>query len=98
MEDTVVADRLIEIRHSIIKIVRHWEKLAKSKQPASKSFLKIQEAVNDKFAVAKFRFLSFVGSIFKPFLTKYQTSEVIEKCKTARDYKQIYLSIVSSPP
>ena len=38
-----------------------------------KSFLKIQAAVNDKFAVAKFQFFIFVGSLFKSFLTKYQT-------------------------
>ena len=73
-EDAVVVDRLIEIWDSIIKIVRYWEKVPKSKQPASKSFLKVQEAVNDTFAVAKFQFFSFVGSLFKPFLTKYQTS------------------------
>ena len=117
VEDTVVADRLIEIWDSIIKIVRYWEKLPKSKQPASKSFLKVQETVNDKFAVAKFQFFSFVGSLFIPFLKKYQASrpilpylygdlkelvrnvlqlyvkcKVIEKCKTASDYKQINLT------
>ena len=117
VEDTVVADQLIEIWDSIIKIVRYWEKLPKSKQPASKSFFKVREVVNDKFAVTKFPFLSFVGRLFKLFLTKYQTScpvlpylyddlkdlirnalqlyvkyEVIEKCKTASDYKQINLS------
>ena len=54
VKDTVVVDRLIKIWDSIIKIVRYWEKLPKSKQPASKSFLKVQEAVSDKFAVAKF--------------------------------------------
>ena len=117
VEDTVVADRLIEIWGSIIKNVRHWEKLPKSTQPASKSFLKVQEAVNDEFAVAKFQLFGFVGSLFKPSLTKYQTSwpmlpymydelkelvrnvlqlyvkyKVIEKCKTASDYKQMNLS------
>lgn len=48
--------------------------MPKSKQPSSKSFKNVQEAVNDTFAIAKFHFFSFVGSIFKPFLTKYQTS------------------------
>ena len=38
VEDTIVADWLIEIWDSIIKTVRHWEKLPKSKQPSSKSF------------------------------------------------------------
>ena len=54
VEDSVVTDQLIEILDSIIKIVRYWGKLPKNEQPASKSFLKVQEAVNDKFTVAKF--------------------------------------------
>ena len=35
--------------------------------------MKVQEAVNDKFIFSKFYFFSFFGSIFKPFLTKYET-------------------------
>ena len=73
VEDTDAADRLIEIWESITKIIRYWERLPKSKQPYSKSFFKVQEAVNDKFILAKFHFFSFFGSIFKQFLTKYQT-------------------------
>ena len=73
MENTVVVVRLIEIWESITKIVRYWERLPKSKQPSSKNVFKVQEAVNDKFILAKFHFFSFFGSIFKPFLTKYQT-------------------------
>ena len=72
MEVTVVADRLIEIWESISKIERYWERLRKSKQPSSKSFFKVQEAVNDKLILAKFHFFCFFGSIFKPFLTKHQ--------------------------
>ena len=34
----------------------------------------MQEAVSDKFILAKCHFFSFFGSIFKPFLKKYQTS------------------------
>ena len=33
----------------------------------------MEEAVNDEFILAKFYFFSFLGSIFKPFLAKYQT-------------------------
>ena len=54
-ENTVVADRLIEIWDSI-KIVRYWEKLPKSKQPASKSFLKVQEAVNARLLLLNSNF------------------------------------------
>ena len=74
VEDVVVADQLIEIWDGIIKVVRYWEKLPKNKQPASKSFLKVQEDVNDKFAVAKFQYFSFVDTFFKSLLTKYQIS------------------------
>ena len=73
MEDAVVADRLNEIGESITKIVRYWERLSKNKQPSSKSFFKVQEAVNDKFILAKVHFFCYFGSIFKSFLTKYQT-------------------------
>ena len=74
MEDIVVADRLIEIWESITKIVRYWDRLPKSKQLSLKSFFKVQEAVNDKFILAKFHFFSFFGNIFKPFLTKCLTN------------------------
>ena len=74
VEDTIVADRLIEIWDSIIKIIRYWEKVPISDRLYSKSFLNTQQAVSDPFSVAKFQFFSFVGSLFKPFLTKYQTS------------------------
>ena len=47
--------------------------VTKSKQPSSKRFFKVQEAVNDKSILVKFHFFSFFRSIFKPFLTKYQT-------------------------
>ena len=39
VEDTVFAGRLIEIWESITKSVSYWERLLKSKQPSSKSFL-----------------------------------------------------------
>ena len=73
MEETISSVWLVEIWNSIIKIVSYWEKVQKSKQTL-KSFLNTQQAVNDQFSVAKFQFFSFVGSIFKPLLTKYQTS------------------------
>ena len=98
----------------MIKIARHWEKLPRSKQPASKSFLKVQVAANDKLTIAKFTIcweslqaffdkmpnqrpmLPYMYDDLKELVrnvlqlcVKY---EVIEKCKTASDYKQINLS------
>ena len=76
MGDTVVADQLIEIWDSIIKIVRYWEKLPKSKQPASKSFLNVQEAVMTSLLLLNYTFsvLLVVSSILSTLLAKYQTS------------------------
>ena len=75
VENAIVADRLIEIWDSIIKILdtkKNYRKASNlSQQLFCKSFLKAQQAVNDQFSLIKFRFFSFVG---KPFLTKYQTS------------------------
>ena len=75
MENAIVADRLIEIWDSVIKILgteKNYRKASNlSLQLFSKSFLKAQQAVNDQFSLIKFRFFSFVG---KPFLTQYQTS------------------------
>ena len=42
-------------------------------KPSSKSSFNVPEAVNDKFILANFHFFVFFWSIFKPFLTKYQT-------------------------
>ena len=47
--------------------------MLKSKQPSSKSFLNVQQAVNDKLIVAKLQLFSFVADHFKLFLTAYQT-------------------------
>ena len=71
MEDTIDADGLVEIWENVTKIVRYWERLLKTSNFLQKIFLKVQEAVNDKFILPKFHFFSFFGSIFKPFLSKY---------------------------
>ena len=55
------------------KDLKFSEKLPKSKQPSCKSFLSVQFAVNDKYVVVKLQFFSFVASLFKTFLTAYQT-------------------------
>ena len=70
--DAEVADQLINIWENVTKIVRFQEKLPNSKQLSCKSFLSIQSAMN-KFVVSKLQFFRFVGSLFQPFLTVYQT-------------------------
>ena len=68
MEDTVVADRLIEIWENITEIARYWKRLPKSNQLSSKSFFKVGKAVNDKFILAKFHFFSFLEVFLNHFL------------------------------
>ena len=73
IEDKIVADRLLDIWENIVKLVRYYEKLPKSKQPFSKSFVNVQKACNDIFYIGKFQFFSFIAGYFQPFLTAYQT-------------------------
>ena len=73
MEDKKVADRLLEIWPNIVKIVDFWQSLPKSKRPSSKSFENVLKAVKDPLTTVKLSFFSFLASLFKPFLLKYQT-------------------------
>ena len=73
VEDDKVADRLLHIWPNMVKIVRFWEKLPKSKQPSSKSFLNVQTASNDVLTPVKLSFFSYFAGLFKPYLKKYQT-------------------------
>ena len=73
VEDKKVADRLLEIWPSILKIGAFWEKLPKSRRPSSKSYLNLDAAVKDPFTPAKLNFFSFIAGLFQPFLLQYQT-------------------------
>ena len=55
-----------------MKLIR-YEKLPKSKQPSSKSFVNVQKAWDDIFSIGKFQYFSFIAGYFQPFLTAYQT-------------------------
>ena len=58
VENKVVADRLIELWPSIEKTVRYWNKLSKSKQPRSKSYENVLQAVDDPFTTIELMFLA----------------------------------------
>ena len=53
-----VADHLIELWDNIRQLSKFWDKLPKSKQPQSKSYKNVQEAINDHFTLAKLNFFS----------------------------------------
>ena len=75
VEDKVVAERLIEIWDNIVKIVKFWEGLPKSKRPAYKSYASVKSAVEDLLTPAKLKFFSFLAGFLQPVLVKYQTDK-----------------------
>ena len=66
--------------------MKYFEKFPKSKQPYSKSFLNVQDAVYDVFSPAKFQFFSF--------LTFYQTDAPMIPY-LYQDLKEVLLVLLS---
>ena len=56
---------------------KFWEKLALSKRPKEKNYKTITDAVKDNLIIGKLNFFSFVASILQPFLTKYQSDNLL---------------------
>ena len=77
VEDKKVADRLLTIWPNMVKIVKFWESLLKSKHPSSKSYENVKAAVQNQLTPAKLSVFSFLALLFEPFLRKYQSNEPI---------------------
>ena len=75
IEDRPVADRLLEIWPEIVKVVKYWNSLPKSKQPKCKTFITLVNAVNDQLTPLKLSFFSYFASLLHPFLVKYQSEK-----------------------
>ena len=73
VENKVVAERLLSIQPNIKAVITFLEKVPKSKQPSSNSYVVIKDAVKDLFLSAKLLFLCYVAGIVEPFLKEYQT-------------------------
>ena len=56
---------------------KFWEKLALSKRSKEKNYKTITDAVKDNLIIGKLNFFSFVASILQPFLTKYQSDNLL---------------------
>lgn len=56
---------------------KFWEKLALSKRPKKKNYKTITDVVKDNLIIGKLNFFSFVASILQPFLTKYQSDNLL---------------------
>ena len=72
MENKKACDRLIELWPNIEAMIKFWNKLPKSKQPSSKSYMAVKDRVDEKIITAKLSFFSIVASLAEPFLKKYQ--------------------------
>ena len=75
--DQTFAERLIDIWPNIKKVDDFWQKLPKSKQLKSKSYVYLHDSVTDLFTPAKLNFFSYIATFFQPFLTLYQTDNPV---------------------
>ena len=72
IEDESVASRAIQIWESIVKVIK--QVLSASKRPKqNKSYEALVKHYLDRVMLAKFHFFKFVASIFKNYLTSFQT-------------------------
>ena len=76
VDDKKVADRL-EIWPNIKKVVEKWEKLAPSERPKGKNYQTVFAAIKDNLITAKLNNFLFIASILQPFLTKYQSDDLL---------------------
>ena len=53
--------------------VKYWESLCKFKPPLVKSYQTLVSNISGLLVPAKLHFFSFLASIFKPYLTAFQT-------------------------
>ena len=58
-----------------MKIFQYWLRLPKCKQPKSKSFEAVKDAIDDVLYPAKLSFVSHFAGLIQPFLTCYQSDK-----------------------
>ena len=65
----------MEICPELVKLFEYWLRLPKSKQPKSKSFEAVKDAIDDVLYPAKLSFVSHFAGLIQPFLTCYQSDK-----------------------
>ena len=73
VEDQPVAEGALQIWTSFKAVIVYWEGLSKSKRPKNKSYEVLVNNYHDPLIPAKLQFFAFIASIFKPYLTIFQT-------------------------
>ena len=93
VEDKKVAERLISIWPSIVKIVNHLECLPKSKRPSDKSYECVVNALKNELSFTRLKFFNYLASKFETFLKLYQTDAPMLPCMHA-DLLELIKSIL----
>ena len=75
VEDQAVAERGIVVWSNMVKIVKHWESLCKSKRPKNKSYETLVKHHHDKFVPLRMQFFRFLAKKLKPFLLQFQSDK-----------------------
>ena len=73
IEDQSVAERAVKIWLNLVKVIKYWESLCKSKRPKNSSYETLVLHYKDPLMIAKFHFFSYVAGIFKSYLVSFQT-------------------------
>ena len=60
VENKKACNHLIELWLNIEAMIKFWNKLPKSKQPSSKSYMAVKDRVSDKLITAKLSFSAFL--------------------------------------
>ena len=61
----------------MVKIVKHWESLCKSKRPQNKSYETFVKHHSDKFVPLRMQFFRFLTKKLKSFLLQFQSDKPI---------------------
>ena len=77
VEDRSVAERADEVWVSVMKVIKRWEGLSQSQHPKNKSYKTLVKHYTDLLMVAKLKFFECIATVFKPFLTLFQTDALM---------------------
>ena len=99
VEDEQVAKRAIELWPNIVKVVKHWQSLSKSKCPKNASNETLLNHHLDKYVPLKMQFFQNIASHLKGFVEVFQTSKPMVSFleKSLVDVFQPLLKMVVKP-
>ena len=93
VEDLPLVEIVISVWPNVVKVVRCYQKLCKSKRPQNASYETLLQHYKDILMLAKFQFSKDVASILNPFLNMYQIDQpmmiFLNTC-TAVSWKWLY--------